>query len=559
MTQTHPLPLADGNWWKTAVVYQVYPRSFADSDADEIGDINGLRSRLPYLSALGVDAIWLSPFYPSPLADGGYDVADYRDVDPRLGSLTDFDNLVAEAHAGGLKIIVDIVPNHTSDQHPWFQEALRAPVGSPARDRYIFRDGAGVDGNAPPSDWRSHFGGSAWEQVDDGQWYCHLFTKEQPDLNWANTEVRQHFLDTLRFWADRGVNGFRIDVAHTLAKDLTTPLRSQPQLDLQLPVDGSDPLYDRDAVHAIYEQWRRVFDEYDPPRMAVAETWYPRNSRSFLYARPTELGQVFDFSLLKCAWDRDRFVDVIRRSVEDHAAHHASPTWVLSNHDEVRHSSRLALPTDVHPDTWLLGNGKTPPVDADRARRRARAATLLMLALPGSAYLYQGEELGLLEVADLQVDAIRDPTWERSEHVRKGRDGCRVPLPWTRRGSSFGFGEGGAWLPQPDGFGDASVEAQDGVDGSCLEMYRAALRVRKQLQTDDTRVEWLSADDRDVVHFRRSNGWACIVNFSMTSKPLPSGLVRVSSQPLHHGELPAETAVWTTPTTGAETPPPARR
>lgn len=277
-------------WWRTAVVYEVYPRSFADSNADGIGDLEGLRSRLAYLADLGVDAIWLSPFYPSPLADGGYDIADYRDVDARLGSLAVFDALVHDAHNLGIKIIVDIVPNHTSDRHPWFQQALAAAPASVARDRYIFRDGAGADGREPPSDWRSHFGGSAWDQAPDGQWYCHLFTREQPDLNWGNEEVRHYFLNTLRFWANRGVDGFRVDVAHTLAKDLSHPLRSQVHLDLRLPVDGSDPLYDRDEVHTIYEDWRKVFDEYDPPRMAVAETWHPTNSRTYRYALPTELG-----------------------------------------------------------------------------------------------------------------------------------------------------------------------------------------------------------------------------------------------------------------------------
>ena len=365
----------DVGWWRTAVVYQVYPRSFADSNADGIGDLEGLRSRLSYLADLGVDAIWLSPFYPSPLADGGYDIADYRDVDARLGSLAVFDALTHDAHSLGIKIIVDIVPNHTSDRHPWFQQALAAAPASAARDRYIFRDGVGADGREPPSDWRSHFGGSAWDQVPDGQWYCHLFTREQPDLNWGNDEVRQYFLNTLRFWADRGVDGFRVDVAHTLAKDLSHPLRSQVHLDLQLPVDGSDPLYDREEVHTIYEDWRKVFDEYDPPRMAVAETWHPTNSRTYRYARPTELGQVFDFSLMKCAWDRDQFIAVIQRSLADHRDSGGGLTWVLSSHDTPRHASRFALPTDVAPDTWLLSNGTNPRIDPTVGKRRARAAT----------------------------------------------------------------------------------------------------------------------------------------------------------------------------------------
>ena len=409
-----------------------------------------MRSRLDYLADLGIDAIWLTPFYPSPLADGGYDITDYRGVDPRLGTLTDFDELTHDAHAHGIKVIVDIVPNHTSDQHPWFQQALAAATGLPGTPPVHLPGRYRSDGSEPPSDWRSHFGGSAWERLPDGQWYLHLFAREQPDLNWANPDVRQDFIHTLRFWADRGVDGFRIDVAHSLAKDVSHPLRSQPHLDQRLPMDGTDPLYDRDEVHAIYREWRKVFDEYDPPRMAVAETWHPTSTRTYLYARPDELGQVFDFSLLKSHWDRDQYQQVIQRSIEDHRGAGGGLTWVLSSHDIPRHASRLALPIDVSPETWLLSNGTAPVIDPDRALRRARAATLMMLALPGSAYLFQGEELGLLEVADLPADALHDPVWERTGHTLKGRDGCRVPLPWTTTGTSFGFGANGAWLPQPE-------------------------------------------------------------------------------------------------------------
>lgn len=537
-------PRSPESWWRNAVVYQIYPRSFSDSNGDGIGDIEGVRQRLPYVSDLGVDAIWLSPFYPSPLADGGYDVSEYRDVDSRLGSLHDFDALVRDAHGLGLKIIVDVVPNHTSERHPWFQLALNGGPGSSARDRYIFRDGMGPDGGEPPSDWKSHFGGGAWDRVPDGQWYCHLFTREQPDLNWGNDEVRQYFLETLRFWSNRGADGFRVDVAHSLAKDLSEPLRSQPHLDARLPLDGSDPLYDRDEVHAIYEEWRKVFDEYDPPRMAVAETWHPTNSRTYHYARPTELGQVFDFSLMKCAWNRDQFIGVIRQSIEDHREAGGGLTWVLSSHDTVRHASRFGLPTDVGPDAWLLSNGMIPTIDLATAKRRGRAATLMMLALPGSPYLYQGEELGLLEVADLRVEALHDPTFERTGGALKGRDGCRVPLPWTRSGSSFGFGANGAWIEQPEWFASDSVEAQDGVDGSCLEMYRMAIHLRKELQTDDDRIDWLNIDDHDIVHFRRSNGWECLVNFAKTPKPVPFGTVVISSHPLEGRGVPSDTTLW---------------
>lgn len=536
--------MTDTDWWRTATVYQVYPRSFADSNADGIGDLGGLLRRVPYLDALGIDAVWLSPFYPSPLADGGYDISDYRAVDPRLGTLVEFDAFVAAAHNCAIKVIVDIVANHTSDRHPWFVEALAAGAGSAARDRYIFRDGVGPRGSVPPSDWRSHFGGSAWERTLDGQWYCHLFTREQPDLNWANIEVRHDFLTTLRFWADRGVDGFRVDVAHTLAKDLSEPLRSQPNLDLQLPLDGSDPLYDRDEVHTIYREWRGVFDEYDPPRMAVAETWHPTSERTYRYAEPTELGQVFDFSFMKCAWDRDQFATTIRQSLAHHREGTGGLTWVLSSHDTPRHASRLALAPDVSPDTWLLSDGKVPAVDPVVGKRRALAATLLMLALPGSAYLYQGEELGLLEVADLALDALHDPTWERTGGASKGRDGCRVPLPWTSAGPSFGFGDDGTWLAQPQWFSADAVDAQDGVAGSCLTMYRSALASRKRLQTDDVAVEWLQSTVVDVLHFRRSNGWECLVNFSMTPIPVPDGRLVLASAPLDGDAVPGESAVW---------------
>ena len=537
----------DANWWRTAVVYQVYPRSFADSNGDGIGDIAGVRSRLDYLQELGVDAIWLSPFYPSPLADGGYDITDYRDVDPRLGTLGDFDSLVHDAHRHDIRIIIDIVANHTSDQHPWFRAALAAGPGSSERDRYIFRDGTGPDGAHPPSDWRSHFGGSAWERTSDGHWYCHLFAREQPDLNWANLDVRQYFLDTLRFWADRGVDGFRIDVAHSLAKDLSHPLRSQPHLDQRLPVDGTDPLYDREEVHLIYRDWRRVFDEYTPPRMAVAETWHPTSARTYLYARPDELGQVFDFSLLKSEWDRDQLQRVIQRSVADHVAAGAGGglTWVLSSHDVCRHPSRLALPPGITQDGWLLSNGTDPTIDPDVALRRGRAATLMMLALPGSAYLYQGEELGLTEVADLHAEVLQDPVWERTGHTLKGRDGCRVPLPWTSVGTSYGFGSNGSWLPQPPDFGPRSAQAQDGAPGSTLEMYREAVRLRRRLQTDDHDIQWLDPDDHNLLHFRRSNGWECLVNFGASPRPMPAREPLISSSPHPlQDTLPAETAVW---------------
>ncbi|MFF9085864.1 glycoside hydrolase family 13 protein [Streptomyces sp. NPDC014991] len=537
------------DWWRQAVIYQVYPRSFADADGDGLGDLRGITQRLNHLATLGVDALWLSPFYPSELADGGYDVADHRDVDPRLGTLDDFGALVAEAHRLGLKVVVDVVPNHTSDRHPWFQEALRAAPGSAARDRYVFRAGRGAHGELPPTDWQSLFGGSAWRRVPDGEWYLHLFAPEQPDLNWDNEEVRADFRTTLRFWSDRGVDGFRVDVAHGLAKDLAEPLRDVGDVGasgeeaLAAVPPGSHPYWDRDEVHEIYRDWRKVFDAYSPPRTAVAEAWVPGPRRA-LYARPDELGQAFNFEYLGAPWDAEELRDVITASLATARAVGASATWVLSNHDVVRHASRLVLPPGTDPAAWLLSGGTAPAVDAAAGLRRARAATLLMLALPGSAYLYQGEELGLPEVADLPTEVLQDPIWEQTGHVRKGRDGCRVPLPWTTTGPSYGFGPGAAWLPQPESFAAYAVEAQAGTEGSTLELYRTALRLRRKLLEGET-LTWTPEAPAGVLDFTRGEAWRCVTHLGAEPVPLPPGEVLLSSAPLPGGgTLPPDTTVW---------------
>ncbi|UFR03620.1 glycoside hydrolase family 13 protein [Streptomyces sp. Go40/10] len=537
------------DWWRQAVIYQVYPRSFADADGDGLGDLRGVAQRLDHLAALGVDALWLSPFYPSELADGGYDVIDPRGVDERLGTLDDFDALVAEAHRLGLKVVVDIVPNHTSHLHPWFEEALRAGPGSAARERYVFRPGRGAHGELPPTDWQSVFGGSAWRRVPDGEWYLHLFAPEQPDLNWDNEEVRADFRTTLRFWSDRGVDGFRVDVAHGLAKDLTEPLRdvggigATGEQTLPLVAPGSHPYWDRDEVHEIYRDWRKIFDAYSPPRMAVAEAWVP-GARRALYARPDELGQAFNFEYLEARWDAGELRDVITGSLATARAAGASATWVLSNHDVVRHASRLMLPPGTDPAAWLLADGAAPAVDTAAGLRRARAATLLMLALPGSAYLYQGEELGLPEVADLPAEVLQDPIWEQTGHVRKGRDGCRVPLPWTTTGPSYGFGPGASWLPQPASFAAYAVEAQTGVEGSTLELYRTALRLRRKLLAGETLI-WTPDAPAGVLDFSRAEGWRSVTNLADGPVPLPPGEVLLSSAPLPEGRaLPPDTTVW---------------
>jgi alpha-glucosidase len=540
-------PASDPNWWRQAAVYQVYPRSFADSDGDGIGDLRGITSRVPYLASLGVDAVWLSPFYPSALADGGYDVDDYRAVDPRLGTLDDFDEMSAALHAAGIRLIVDIVPNHSSDRHVWFREALASPKGSPARDRYIFRDGRGPDGDQPPSDWQSVFGGPAWTRVPDGQWYLHLFAKEQPDLNWENREVRDDFLRTLRFWSDRGVDGFRVDVAHGLAKDLSEPLPDHAELtDDELP-HGAHRFWDRDEVHEIYLEWRELFNEYDPPRTAVAEAWV-HPARRARYASAEGLGQAFNFDLLESDWDPDRFREIITANVVGAKEWGTSSTWVLSNHDVVRHPTRYGLPPSGKgrngtAKEWLRNDGAAPPLDVEGGLRRARAATLLMLALPGSAYLYQGEELGLHEVGDLPEEVLQDPTFRRSGGAEKGRDGCRVPLPWTVDGPSFGFGEGGAHLPQPAWFGRCSVQAEEEDDASTLQMYREALALRRKLQTAEE-MERVETGTTSVLHFVRPGGWQSVTNFGEVPVHLPRGEVVIASGPLSDGILPPDTTAW---------------
>ncbi len=550
-------PAAD--WWRQAVVYQIYPRSFADADGDGLGDIRGVTSRADYLHRLGIDAVWLSPFYPSALADGGYDVADYRDVDPRLGTLADFDDMVAALHERGIKVLIDIVPNHTSNLHPWFQEAVSAGRGAAARQRYIFRDGRGPDGSVPPSDWVACFGGPAWTRVMEpdgtpGQWYLHTFAVEQPDLNWSNPEVREYFQATLRFWADRGVDGFRVDAANLLTKDLSAdPLPSQAELDA-LPHDGSHPINDRDDVQDVYAGWRQVFNSYNPPRTAVAEAWVAPH-RVPRYASPGSLGQAFNFDLLKADFNADQFRAVVTQNLELAATSGSSSTWVLSNHDVVRHATRYGLPDPQrrpdgepvvkHGGEWLLSRGVSPRLDREQGVRRARAATLFVLALPGSTYLYQGEELGLHEVWEIPDDRREDPTFFHSPGVDVGRDGARVPLPWTSSGTSFGFGTDGAHLPQPAWFAAYSVEAESADPASTLSLYRAALHLRRKLEGPED-FRWVDTGRADVLRFARPGGWEVITTFGPTSVDLggDASAVVLSSIPLEGTSLPGEATAW---------------
>ncbi len=528
----------------------MYPRSFADSNGDGTGDVNGIRSKLPYLHDLGVNAIWISPWYPSPLNDGGYDVADYRDIDPRFGSLADAEALFAEAHAHDIKVIVDLVPNHSSSEHAWFKAALAAGPGSPERARYIFKDGKGKDGSEPPTNWQAVFGGSAWERVADGQWYLHLFDTTQPDLNWENEEVRAEFDAIFRFWLDRGVDGFRVDVAHGLVKDPAYPdIVEDPKLLESSPIRLNHPHWDRDGIHEINRRWRAILDSYDHDVMMVAEAWVDP-SHIPLYLRPDEYHQSFNFDFLETEWDIDAVKKAIDRAVTEASGVGSTSTWTLSNHDVMRHASRYGLPKKTNWRAWPLSkpvDQLAKELDPVLGLRRARAATMLLLALPGSTYIYQGEELGLPEVWDLPPEVLDDPTWENSGHTVKGRDGCRVPIPRKRSGPSFGFGDGSAWLPQPAVYGELSAEAQTGVPGSTLEMYREAIQLRRQHFTGDEVLEWIDTGDQNVLSFRRGSGVVCVVNFGTNSVTLPAGRVLLASQPDIDGELPSDTTAWLLP------------
>jgi alpha-glucosidase len=545
---------AESPWWRSAVVYQVYIRSFADGDGDGIGDIAGLRSRLPYLASLGVDAVWINPWYPSPMKDAGYDVSDFRSIEPVFGTLRDAESMISEAHRLGIRVLLDLVPNHVSDQHRWFQQALADPPGSPARARFIFRDGRGSDGEEPPNDWVSRFGGPAWTRVTEpdrrpGQWYLHLFAPEQPDLDWNDETVRAEFEETMHFWFDRGVDGFRIDVAHGLVKaeglpDIGSTVWPPPTSE---PVNH--PHWDRDGVHDIYRRWRSLADAYDDPRVFVAEAWVQNAERLALYLRSDELHTAFNFDFLLAPWQAEDMRASIVTSLSAHDLVGAPPTWVLSNHDTVREVSRYARPQDVRP-LRALNDLLDLPADFDVGLMRARAAALLMLALPGGAYIYQGAELGLPEVEDLPEQVLQDPTWVQSGRTERGRDGCRVPIPWSGDEPPYGFSPNRAaaqpWLPQPRSWAARTVEAQTGNQASTLELYRLALRIRREHRAlGDGSLKWLDGPEGTIA-FARDPGFVCIVNLTGDPVPAPDAAERLlTSGPLTDlGELPADTAAW---------------
>ncbi|GAB3468701.1 glycoside hydrolase family 13 protein [Azotobacter salinestris] len=538
---------SDQNWARNSVIYQIYPRSFADGNGDGIGDLPGIVSRLPYLDQLGVDALWLSPFYKSPQADAGYDVADYRIVDPLFGSLEDFDNLLQKAHSLGMKVIVDLVPNHTSDEHAWFQAALKSPPGSPERARYIFRDGRGENGELPPNNWQSLFGGGAWAKAPgDKQWYLHLFDTKQPDLNWDNPEVRAEFEKVLRFWLDRGVDGFRVDVSHGLIK-----APGLPDQDEKLAKIASDagrhvgPMWDQDGVHEIYRSWRKVLDQYPGKRIMVAEAWVSPPARLANYVRPDEMHQAFNFDYLMTKWDAGAFKKVIDSSLALSATVGAPTTWVTSNHDTMRPPSRYGL-KELGAGRAGAGVGpSSPQPDEALGQRRARALAMLTLALPGSTYVYQGEELGLPEHTTLEAKYRQDPLFFRTKGEDVGRDGCRVPLPWKAEAPSLGFGPGNkTWLPQPASYARYAVDRQDGISGSTLELYRQILQLRHEHALGNGQLHWLDSD-KDVLAFDNGD-LRVVINMGAQATVLPAGSqVLLSSEPLQEpGKLPGNTAVW---------------
>jgi len=522
---TSPHPSA---WWRHAVVYQVYVRSFADSGGDGNGDLPGITDRLPYLRDLGVDAVWITPFYRSPQRDHGYDVADYSDVDPMFGTLDDADTLLARAHELGLRVIVDVVPNHTSSEHPWFREALAAEPGSDARARYLFRTGR-ADGEEPPNNWESVFGGAAWTRVGDtDQWYLHLFDPTQPDLDWRHPDVAALFDEVLRFWLDRGVDGFRIDVAHGLVKEESLRDRvvtdeeraaaeSAEMVELQI---ADEPMWDQPGVHEIYRGWRRILEEYAGDRMAVAEAWTRTAESMARYVRDDELHQAFNFHWLLARWSAADLGRVVEETLAALAEVGGEPTWVLSNHDVPRHATRY-------------GGG---PVGL----ARARAATLVSLALPGSAYLYQGEELGLEDV-DLAPEHRQDPAWFRTG--KPGRDGCRVPLPWSGERPPYGFGPGGEqpWIPQPEDWAGHTVAAQQADPDSTLAFYRRALIARRKHAVDAGDEVAVDATG-DVLTLRRGP-LTVLLNCGTTPVPVPPGDQVIASGPID-GLVPPDTAVW---------------
>jgi alpha-glucosidase len=512
-------------WWRNAVLYQIYVRSFADGNGDGLGDLIGIRAHLPYIRELGVDGIWLTPFYPTPDVDHGYDVSDYVDVDPRYGTLADFDGLIADAHELGLRVVVDIVPNHTSDQHPWFRNALSSP-DNPDRARYFFRPAS--DGGGPPNNWTSAFGGSAWARDETtGDYYLHFFAPEQPDLDWHNPAVQESFEEIMRFWLDRGVDGFRIDVAQALFKDRTLTDMYEPE-PRTWHADWVTAI-NQPELHPLYRRWRALGDEYPGDRMFVGEIVLKDQEAVAQYVRPDELQLAFNFTLLHEPWDAASMRETIDRTRLAVDAVGAPATWVLENHDVVRAPTRY-------------GGG-------EEGDRRARAAALMLLALPGTAFVYAGQELGLEEVA-LPNELRQDPIFFRTNGERLGRDGTRIPMPWKPEPPRFGFTTGEPWLPIPDEWVEKSVVAQEHDAGSTLSLYRRALAFRRGSEALLSGSFVWREGPRGSLIFARASGddaVVCAVNVDADPFELPPGDVLLESGPRRGDLLEANSAVWIHP------------
>lgn len=534
--------VAGAEWWRSGVIYQIYPRSFADSNGDGMGDLVGITKHLGDIADLGVDAIWLSPFYSSPQKDAGYDVSDYRGVDPLFGSLADFDALVDRAHELNLRVMIDLVPNHTSDQHNWFQEALVSPVGSAARNYYHFKDGRGENGELPPNNWQSMFGGPAWTRLEDGQWYLHLFDSSQPDLNWENPAVHREFEAILRFWLDRGIDGFRVDQPHAMAKAPGLPDHPYVETAGAGFIEGQTdpPMWFQDSVHEIFRSWRKILESYPGDRAMCGEAYVLPLAKMALWVRPDEFHQTFNFRFLDAGWDRQALVSAINESFEAFDAVGAPSTWVLNNHDVIRHVSRFGGDFGRTTASDGIGPGAVQPDNA-LGLVKARAATLFMLGLPGASYLYQGEELGLPEHTTLAAKFRQDPTFFRTNGKRVGRDGARVPLPWLKGGTTNGFTQAEtAWLPQPESFAELSRDQQTASD-STLGMYKAALKLRSELRLGQGSFSWVEEDT--VLSYQNQNV-VVVHNFGDSPAALPDGEVLIASAPLGPGKLPANVTAW---------------
>ncbi len=554
-------------WWRDAVVYQLYVRSFGDANGDGIGDLDGIIERLDHLDDLGVDAVWLTPCYPSPQHDHGYDVADYFDIEPMYGTLDTFDRLVAAAHRRNIRVLMDVVPNHCSDQHAWFQAALNALPGSRERNRFWFRDGRGVDGELPPNNWRAVFGGPAWSRVVEpdgrlGQWYLHTFTPWQPDFNWHDHDVVDHFDRMLTFWFDRGVDGFRVDAVIFVGKHADLPDAPPPENGVAETDAWAHNPYTVfwPSAHDHWRNWRALVDEYErthPGRQLVTVSEAYTSGRPDLllrYVQHDQFHQSFAFDLMLSPWVASMIRESIAGVIDVLVPAGASLAWTLNNHDTQRAVTRYGRVDADSPDSWT-GNNLVytgAPVDLVLGTRRARAMVLFAAALPGTLYLYQGEELGLPEVLDIADNRREDPVFLRTQGREIGRDGCRVPLPWTASATNaYGFSsrEVEPWLPQPDGWGSYAIGPEHDSEASMLSLYQRMLRTRKLLDPHAA-LEWIDVDHDDVLAFGRGDV-TVVLNVSSEPVVLPAELVAGNDVLLASsagepfaGTLPGNAAVW---------------